>query len=80
MKTDITDLKIKDIYTGLQVRVSTPAELGDWLQAKHRTHSDSLTRTIDSLCDALEAGEDYKWHAAANGLEITAKKTRGKSK
>lgn len=78
---DLTQYKIKDIYTNNLVRVSTPTELHDWLWDHHATKSESLGRTIRGLCEALMKGEDYTGHAAANGLEITpVKKTRRKAK
>ena len=76
MARDITHLKIKDIYTGRLVQARTPEELGEWILSETATKSEALTRTINSLVNSLNSGSEYRWDAAANGLEITEKKTR----
>lgn len=77
---DITHLKIKDIYTNRILPVRTPEELGDWIREATATKSGALERTIGGLVEALNNGEDYKWHGAANGLEITEKTKRRRRK
>lgn len=78
---DLTEYKIKDMYTGRLVKVSTLGELSAWLWKSNATKSSALAGTIAGLCKAFEEGTDYTGHAAANGLEITpVKKTRRKAK
>lgn len=77
---DITHLKIKDIYTNRLLSVRTPEELGQWIKDATATQSEALDRTIAGLVTALNNGEDYQWHGAANGLEITEKVKRRKRK
>lgn len=77
---DITHLKVKDIYTNRILSVRTPEELGDWITQATATKSEALDSTVSGLVEALNNGEDYKWHGAANGLEITDKVKRRRRK
>ena len=54
----------------------TPEQLGEWILSETATKSEALTRTINGLVNTLNSGSEYRWDAAANGLEITEKKTR----
>ena len=70
-----------DFYTKRNVVVRTTEELSEWLWDNTVTKSRHLSRTIEGLISALEAGEDYTYHALANGLEISKKRqTRRKTK
>ena len=75
---DITHLKIKDIYTNRILTVRTVDELAQWIREATATQGEALERTIAGLVSALENGEEYRWHGAANGLEITEKTKRRK--
>lgn len=77
---DLTQYKVVDFYTKRVLRLSNTQELSDWLWNNTATKSDGLRDTIDGLVSALESGEEYKYHALANELEITPKKTRRKTK
>lgn len=77
---DLTQYRVKDIYTGKLIHAKTPQELGEWVINNTATKSDALLEGVAKLVAALENVEEYKWHAAVNGLEITekAKKRRNK--
>lgn len=77
---DITHLKVKDIYSNRILPVRTPEELGEWIITNTVSKTEALQRTVDGLVDALNNGEEYRWHGAANGLEITEKTKRRKRK
>lgn len=81
MSGDITQYKIKDVYTGALVKASTVDELHAWLIGKQVTQTEEFHRQLNLLCDKLEAGSGYEWHAAALMLDIQPKKkTRRKRK
>lgn len=77
---DITHLKIKDKYTNRLVAMKTAEDLGEWLLNATTTKSEHLLRTVSGLVNALISGEDYTWHAAANGLEIEERNRKRKRK
>lgn len=77
---DITHLKVKDIYSNRILPVRTPEELGEWITTNTVSKTEGLYRTVAGLVDALNNGEEYRWHGAANGLEITEKVKRRKRK
>lgn len=78
---DLTQYKIKDIYSGSVLRVSTMDDLRDWLMEKTVTKTDEFLRQIKLLGAALDSGGEYKWHAVALGLEMEPKKkTRRRTK
>ena len=82
---DISKVKITDMYTGLQVRESTPDGLRDWLKKSYTTVTAETTRMIDLLhqkmTEAKEINlllEESKWYAESCGLKLDARKTRRK--
>lgn len=74
------DFKIKDVYSGSLVRVSTVDSLREWLRDKYATLTPEQDRCIDGLCAALEEGEDPTWWGAACGLTLEPAKKKGSRK
>lgn len=80
---DLTQLNIKDMYTGKLVRVSTREELTEWLNNSYATITQQQRDMIDCLEEALETDAEggIKWYGAACSLIIEPKKkTRRKTK
>lgn len=73
------DWKLKDVYTGSLVRVSTTEELEGWLRSRYATLTPEQERCIIRLCATLDEGQDPKWWAAACGLSAERVKNKRRS-
>lgn len=81
--TDITPYKIKDVFGGNMIRVSTAEELSSWLEKSYATLTDGQREMIRCLQVSFETGdtEGIKWYGVACDLSIEPKKkTRRKAK
>lgn len=82
---DISNYKLKDLYTGTLVRVSTVEQLQEWLTKSYATLTDGQKEMIRCLRVSFENGDKdgIKWYGIACDLNIEPKrnkKTRRKRK
>lgn len=80
---DITHYKIKDMFGGNMVRVSTVEQLQEWLTKSYATLTEGQQEMIRKLGESFEQGDEdgIKWYGVACDLSIEPKKkTRRKKK
>lgn len=79
---DITHYKIKDMFGGNMVRVSTVEQLQEWLTKSYATLTEGQQEMIRKLGVSFEqGGEDgIKWYGAACDLVIEPKKKTRRKK
>lgn len=80
---NITEYKIKDVFGGNLVRVSTVEELTQWLEKSYATLTDGQKEMIRCLGVSFEQGDEdgIKWYGVACDLVIEPKKkTRRRKK
>lgn len=79
---DITHYKIKDMFGGNIVRVSTVEQLQEWLTKSYATLTDGQQEMIRCLGVSFEQGDEdgIKWYGAACDLVIEPKKKTRRKK
>lgn len=79
---DITHYKIKDMFGGNLVRVSTVEQLQEWLTKSYATLTEGQQEMIRCLGVSFEQGDEdgIKWYGATCDLVIEPKKKTRRKK
>ena len=79
---DITHYKIRDMFGGNIVRVSTVEQLQEWLKKSYATLTEGQQEMIRCLRESFEQGDEHgiKCYGAACDLMIEPKKKTRRKK